>query len=69
MEGSSKGLNIAQAITMYQAQVEKELKEICQDILGIVDEYLLPSAGENQSKVFYYKMLVLKMSMDCTKLL
>ena len=41
---------------MLKFQVEAELKEICQDILKVLDEHLVPSAELGESKVFYYKM-------------
>lgn len=44
------------AINEYRVDVEKELKDICNDVLTVIDELLLPAAMENQSKVFYYKM-------------
>ena len=44
------------AINQYRIDVEKELKDICNDVLTVIDESLLPAAMENQSKVFYYKM-------------
>ncbi len=37
-------------------QVEKELQEICKDVLGVIDEHLIPNANPGESKVFYYKM-------------
>ena len=38
------------------AQVEKELKDICSDILSVLEKHLIPSATSGESKVFYYKM-------------
>ena len=43
-------------IRQYRSQVEKELKDICADILGVLDKHLLPCASTGESKVFYYKM-------------
>jgi len=43
-------------IRSYRDQVEKELKDICQDILDVLDKHLIPSSGTGESKVFYYKM-------------
>ena len=43
-------------INDYRVDVEKELKDICSDILTVINDHLLPSAAENQAKVFYYKM-------------
>lgn len=40
----------------YRASVEKELKDICLDILDVIDKHLIPSAASGESKVFYYKM-------------
>ena len=44
------------AINEYRIGVEKELKDICNDVLTVINESLLPAAMENQSRVFYYKM-------------
>jgi len=40
----------------YRSSVEKELNDICLDILDIIDKHLIPSANSGESKVFYYKM-------------
>jgi len=43
-------------IKEYRQKVEKELSDICKDILGVLDEHLIKSADSSESKVFYYKM-------------
>lgn len=43
-------------IKSYRAQVEKELRDICSDILDVLDKHLIPCATTGESKVFYYKM-------------
>nr|CAB3267837.1 14-3-3 protein epsilon-like [Phallusia mammillata] len=43
-------------IKKYRGEVETELKNICQDILKLLDEHLIPSAATGESKVFYNKM-------------
>eukprot|EP01115_Flamella_aegyptia_P015007 TRINITY_DN88_c0_g1_i2.p1 TRINITY_DN88_c0_g1~~TRINITY_DN88_c0_g1_i2.p1 ORF type:complete len:250 (+),score=98.08 TRINITY_DN88_c0_g1_i2:42-791(+) len=43
-------------IKEYSQKVEKELTDICNDILNVLDENLIPSAQAGESKVFYYKM-------------
>src|SRR5271170_2354835 len=55
----SKG-NDAQVtlIKEYRSKIEQELAKICDDILGVLDNSLIPSAGSGESKVFYYKMSV-----------
>lgn len=40
----------------YRQKVEEELAKICNDILMIIDEHLIPSSGTGESTVFYYKM-------------
>lgn len=43
-------------IKEYRNKVEKELYEVCNDILNLLSEFLIPSASEGEAKVFYYKM-------------
>lgn len=43
-------------IKEYRQKVEDELCKICNDILSIIDEHLLPSSTSGESTVFYYKM-------------
>jgi len=43
-------------IKAYRSQVEKELRDICGDILSVLDKHLIPCAESGESKVFYYKM-------------
>ncbi|GKT26520.1 Protein BMH2 [Aduncisulcus paluster] len=43
-------------IRTYREKVEGELSEICNDLLKLLDEHLIPTATTPESKVFYYKM-------------
>jgi len=43
-------------IRAYRANIEKELQDICEDILKVLDDHLVPHAQSGESKVFYYKM-------------
>jgi len=43
-------------IKEYRSKVENELTGICNDILNLLDEFLIPSSSTGESKVFYYKM-------------
>jgi len=36
--------------------VEGELKDICKEILDLLDKHLIKGAEDNESKVFYHKM-------------
>jgi 14-3-3 protein beta/theta/zeta len=40
----------------YREKVEKELDEICQDVLNLLEKHLVPKASNAESKVFYLKM-------------
>lgn len=40
----------------YREKVEKELQEISQDVLTLLDKFLVPKASSAESKVFYLKM-------------
>jgi 14-3-3 protein beta/theta/zeta len=56
-EGSERKQQMARE---YREKVEKELREICYDVLvspdGLLDKYLIPKASNAESKVFYLKM-------------
>ncbi|KAK4777850.1 hypothetical protein SAY87_018037 [Trapa incisa] len=43
-------------ITGYRQKVEEELSKICNDILSIIDQHLIPSSNSAEATVFYYKM-------------
>merc|ERR1712157_464785 len=40
----------------YKSKIESELVEICNDILGIIEESLIPNSTSEEAKVFYYRM-------------
>lgn len=40
----------------FKAKIEEELVEICNDILGIIEDSLIPNSVSEEAKVFYYKM-------------
>jgi 14-3-3 protein epsilon len=40
----------------YKAKIEDELVTICNDILSIIEESLIPNSTSEEAKVFYYKM-------------
>lgn len=46
----------AEKIREYKKKVEDELSSICNDILQILNDHLIPAATSGESKVFYYKM-------------
>ncbi|XP_063307266.1 14-3-3 protein zeta/delta [Pelobates fuscus] len=52
-EGSDKKQQMARE---YREKIEIELKDICTDVLNLLDNFLVPKASNAESKVFYLKM-------------
>ncbi|KAG7235567.1 hypothetical protein INR49_002491 [Caranx melampygus] len=40
----------------YREKIEKELNDICKEVLDLLDKHLIPNATPADSKVFYLKM-------------
>jgi len=52
-KGSEKHVG---TIREYRQKIEAELERVCQDVLDVLDESLIPKAESGESKVFYHKM-------------
>jgi len=52
-EGSERKQQMAKE---YREKVEKELRDICNDVLALLDKFLIAKASNAESKVFYLKM-------------
>ncbi|KAG2468365.1 tyrosine 3-monooxygenase/tryptophan 5-monooxygenase activation protein, theta polypeptide a [Polypterus senegalus] len=52
-EGDDKKRDL---VKQYREKVEVELKDICMDVLKLLDEYLISNSTTAESKVFYLKM-------------
>uniref|UniRef100_A0A8B9J523 Tyrosine 3-monooxygenase/tryptophan 5-monooxygenase activation protein, beta polypeptide b n=3 Tax=Astyanax mexicanus TaxID=7994 RepID=A0A8B9J523_ASTMX len=52
-EGNEKKQQMARE---YREKIESELQEICNDVLGLLEKFLIPNASQAESKVFYLKM-------------
>lgn len=55
-EESKGNSSQVQKIKAYRQKIETELQEVCQDILNVLTDDLIPNAQGGESKVFYYKM-------------
>merc|ERR1712212_59319 len=53
MEESNESKNMTKT---YREKIEAELKEICEDVLSLLDKFLIPKASNAESNVFYLKM-------------
>jgi len=51
-----KGSEKAVLVTNYKSKVETELNNICEDILKLLTDNLIPKADGAEAKVFYLKM-------------
>ncbi|XP_068591345.1 14-3-3 protein beta/alpha-B-like [Cebidichthys violaceus] len=56
IESKAEGEGKRAMAKQYREKIEKELKLICRDVLGLLDTYLIVNAVEAESKVFYMKM-------------
>lgn len=54
-KGSDKHVG---TIRDYRQKIELELEKVCQDVLDVLDDSLIPKAESGESKVFYHKMYV-----------
>ena len=52
-KGTNKHLEL---IKWYRAKIEKELTDICEDVIKLLDETLIPNSTQQDAKVFYMKM-------------
>ncbi|KAF2645993.1 14-3-3-like protein [Massarina eburnea CBS 473.64] len=52
-KGSDKHVG---TIREYRKKIETELEDVCQDVLNVLDDSLIPKAESGESKVFYHKM-------------
>ncbi|KZZ94749.1 14-3-3-like protein [Moelleriella libera RCEF 2490] len=52
-KGSDKHVT---TIKEYRSKIELELEKVCEDVLNVLDESLIPNAATGESKVFYHKM-------------
>jgi len=52
-EGSERKQQMARE---YRESIEKELKEICEQVLELLNSHLIPKSSSAESRVFYLKM-------------
>jgi 14-3-3 protein epsilon len=52
-KGNEQNVNL---IKIYREKIEQELNDICGEIIGIINDQLVPSSTTADSKVFFFKM-------------
>ncbi len=40
----------------YRKEIEKEMEEICTDVLKLLQDFLIPCAATAENQIFFYKM-------------
>eukprot|EP00048_Salpingoeca_helianthica_P023951 m.28583 g.28583 ORF g.28583 m.28583 type:complete len:247 (-) comp9091_c0_seq1:207-947(-) len=57
IEQKSEGSERKQTLSReYRNKIEGELRDICNEVLGLLDGFLIPKSSNAESKVFYLKM-------------
>jgi len=56
IEQKTDGPERKQMAKEYREKVEQELRDICNDVLALLDKFLIAKASNAESKVFYLKM-------------
>ncbi|OQR77101.1 14-3-3 protein zeta-like [Tropilaelaps mercedesae] len=56
IEAKTSQVNQQQIAGEYKLKVEQELKDICNQVLALLDCFLIPKSSSAESKVFYLKM-------------
>ena len=51
-----KGSRFIDIIKQYRAKIEKELEDICNDVLRLLDDPLIPNSKNPEARVFFMKM-------------
>jgi len=57
INSKAQGDDLTTAVNDFRENIEKELKQFCREILGLLDNFLI-SDDDTEAKVFYLKMFV-----------
>ena len=55
-ENNKGNTNNVEKVKYYKSQIEEELTKICQDILVLLEQHLIPHTSSEEAQVFFYKM-------------
>jgi 14-3-3 protein epsilon len=56
IEGKGDSESKQKQVVEYKKTIETELETICEEILEIIKDHLIPNSSNEESKVFYFKM-------------
>lgn len=54
-EESNNSANL-ELLRKYRRKIEDEIDQVCSDLIGLLDTYLIPSAPDSETRVFYLKL-------------
>lgn len=55
-ENNKGNTSNVEKVKNYKSQIEEELTKICQDILALLEQHLIPKTNSEEAKVFFHKM-------------
>ena len=55
-EAKEKNEGRKKRVKEYKQKIVNELESICNDVVDILDNYLVPASKSSASKIFFYKM-------------
>ena len=55
-ENNKGNAHNVEKVKNYKRQIEEELTRICQDILALLEQHLIPKTKSEEAQVFFYKM-------------
>jgi len=56
LKENEKGSSNVEIVTEYKAKIEEELNKMCQSILDVLKDHLIPRANSDEAAIFYHKM-------------
>jgi 14-3-3 protein epsilon len=55
-ENNKGNTSNVEKVKHYKTQIEEELTRVCQDILVLLEQFLIPHTNSEEAQVFFYKM-------------
>ena len=55
-ENNKGNASNVEKVKHYKQAIEEELTKVCQDILALLEQHLIPQATSDEAKVFFHKM-------------
>jgi len=56
LKENEKGSANVEIVSEYKKKIEEELNKMCQSVLDVLKNHLIPRANSDEASIFYYKM-------------